>query len=149
MRNNLILLVVAIVLQTACGAAVDDSDIGIAVPPVNNVANKTELKDLYGCWSTGNGMVLRIADGDVYLSTNRFKPVKFKQEISDSSTVVIRLLDRPQFYYLSEIVTMEFDADADRRNDLSLRHKSYQSLEDLDKKDSVGSNAWVRSEAVK
>lgn len=159
LRKEIAFLLFAVCFQIACGApsraAIDRSEIkptpDIVVDTKRTAeeiinSNTAERQDFIGCWSTGNGMVLKISKDQVFLSTNRFKPVKYTEEKFENGVLVIKLLNRPQFYYLNEIVSFEFDKDADWVQDFPLVHRSFQSWNDFERGNSVGANAWVSSD---
>jgi hypothetical protein len=159
LHKEKIFLLFALCFQIACSApdraAIDQSEIKMTPDIVDNTKRRAEetitrkpveRQDFFGCWSTGNGMVLKISKDQIFLSTNHFKPVRYTEEKFENGVLVIKLLDRPQFYYLSEIVSFEFDKDADWEQDFPLVHRSFQSLNDFEKGDSDGENAWVRSD---
>jgi hypothetical protein len=159
LQKEMVILLLALFFQIACGApnraAIEHSDIK-STPDIVLYTQRTdkkihtlttaERKDFVGCWSTGNGMVLKITEDQVFLSTNHFKPVKYVEEKFENGVLVIKLLDRPQFFYFNEIVSFEIDKDADPEHDFPLVHRSFQSLNDFEIDDSVGTNAWVKSD---
>ncbi|MDM7922985.1 MAG: hypothetical protein QUS14_11850, partial [Pyrinomonadaceae bacterium] len=115
-------------------------------PKAMRVVTTAGRQDFLGCWSSGNGMVMRITEGEVFLSTNGFKPVSYTDESFENGTLVIRLNGRPEFYCLAEFVSLEFDRDANPVTDFPLVTRKYQSLDDLKQKTSTGSRAWVKGD---
>lgn len=159
LRKEMGALLLAVCFQMACGepgrASADytefkaTSDKGTtAKRTAENVRALTgvELRNFVGCWSTGNGLILKITEDHVFLSTNNFTPVGYVKEKLENANLVIRLTDRPQFYYLNEVVSFEFDKEADQGQGFPLLHRSFQSIQDFERGDSVGSNAWVRDD---
>lgn len=103
--------------------------------------------DFVGCWTSGNGMIMQITDGKIFLSTNSFKPVSWVEYEIGDGRLVLQLTDRPQFFFFQEIVSLEL------RNDpefgLSLTMKDYLSIEEYKKQAESGISGWVQDDCKK
>ena len=97
--------------------------------------------ELPGCWSSGSGKYFKITGDEIFLSTNRFKPVKFAVEQSSDAGVVLQLIDRPQFYFFQEFVSFEFD---NERDGFPLKIHNYLNREDLETENHSGAGGWVK-----
>lgn len=102
---------------------------------------------LVGCWSSGNGKVLRITDSDIWVSTNSFEPVPYLDRALEGNQLTFQLPARPQFYFFQEFLTLEID---DQGNEgFSLTIKDYRTLQDLEGGKESGTSSWARDDCKK
>lgn len=113
-------------------------------PEKINTLTTAKRTDFLGCWSMGNGDVMRITKDQVFVSTNRFKPVNYIEQSWADGKLVIRLQNRPQFYVFQEFVSFEFDRDAIENDGFPLVSQTYLSLDDLENQKVSGEAAWVK-----
>jgi hypothetical protein len=101
---------------------------------------------LYGCWSSGTGKVLRITEDQIFVSTNRFKPVTYVVENWDDGILTIHLINRPAFYYFQTYVSLglEINRDSAPKDETYLVAHDYLTLDDVKIGRSVGVSSWVR-----
>jgi hypothetical protein len=98
-----------------------------------------------GCWSFGNGAGLRI-EKNLHVSGFISRRIRFVIESFDDKSLVIRLIDRPLFYYLHEFVVLEYDV---TRNEAPLKVTGFQTREDAVKRTNDGISAWAREDCDK
>lgn len=124
----------------------DNGEIGLqsSTPKPFKVRVTSDKSDFYGCWSSGSGKVLRLTKDQVFLSTNSFKPVNYADEQLEDGRLLIRLIERPDFYFFSPIVTMEFEEGADVHKDFALHIWDYDNDDDLSNLTPTGRSAWVK-----
>jgi len=108
------------------------------------IATRTKVpkgqRDFRGCWSSGDGKVVHITEKEIFSSTNVFKPVKYVIEPSADHDWVLKLLDRPQFYFFQRFISFEFESG---KESFPLIIKDYQSIDDLRNSNISGTSWWM------
>jgi hypothetical protein len=117
------------------------------VPSTEAVLSPTPTTDAYrGCWSSGSGKILRITEKEFHSSTNSYKPVKYEQlnEPTPRNTILLRLANRPRFYFFQEFVEVIPFEDPDFGT--HLRMLSFVTPEDVNANKISGRDAWIQSD---
>ncbi len=118
----------------------------IASPPRDDVRTDTKQDEFIGCWSSGNGQVMRITDSHILHSTNKFKPIRYRVEGFEQGRLTLRLVDRPQFYFFQEIVSLEMKNSDDS---FPLSIKDYRDEGSINTPESTSRSGWTRDECEK
>lgn len=119
----------------------EDRSYEIATPSRDGIRVDATQDDFVGCWSSGNGLVMRIFDNQLLLSTNSFKPIRFQVERMEHGRLTIRLLNRPQFYFFQEIVSLEIKHSDDP---FPLSITDYNSDAKFNDPDRTNRSGWMK-----
>ena len=102
---------------------------------------------IVGCWSSLSGKNLVISETTIISSTDKQARVGYDVERStdirsDSELLVLRLTDRPEFYYFQEYLTIESLPDHDGAR--SIRIENFRSRKALINRQSSGGDTWQK-----
>jgi hypothetical protein len=116
-------------------------------PHPTEQAATVKLEDFFGCWSSGSGNVIRISDKQIFYYVKKFRPVNYVVETSEPTVLVLRLIDRPQFYIFQEFISLEIDKDkAPHTGRQLITIRDYLSLEDFNKQIQDGRSGWTKTD---
>lgn len=157
LKSKVRLLLVFAVFQAGCGvsAQLESPPINsskpdpVALPSVTPSVKPTAAirpEDVIGCWSSGSGNFIRITDKQIFYHAKQFKPINYRVEKSEPSILLLRLIDRPQFYIFQEFILLKIEKDQNARTGFPLVIEDYQSREDIDKQSLSGRSGWVKSD---
>jgi hypothetical protein len=113
------------------------------------IEEATVLKpqDFVGCWSSGSGNVIRITNNQIFYYVKKFKPVNYLVEKSEPNVLVLRLIERPQFYIFQEFISLEVDNKKTPHTGIPLiTIRDYASLEDLNDQHQSGISGWTKGD---
>jgi len=122
---------------------------GAVTPWKIKTLTTAKKEDMLGCWSSGTAMILKITKDQVFLSS-KFIPTNYVEESWADGVLVIRLIDRREFYLFQEFVSLQLNTGLDEEHlkkfGPMLITYSAETLDDLKSLRLNGREGWTRSD---